>query len=67
MRAMTRQGVAEVSAFLDSNVVLYALGNDEPNGFSHFDSLILASALACGCSTLYSEDLQDADHQARLA
>lgn len=27
-------------------------------GFSHYDSLIIAAALAAGCSTLYSEDLQ---------
>ncbi len=27
-------------------------------GFSHFDSLIIASALDCGCETLLSEDMQ---------
>lgn len=27
-------------------------------GFSHYDSLIIASALAIGCNHLYSEDLQ---------
>lgn len=27
--------------------------------FSHYDSLIIASALAANCSVLYSEDLQD--------
>lgn len=27
-------------------------------GFGHFDSLILATALAAGCTTLYTEDLQ---------
>jgi predicted nucleic acid-binding protein len=116
----------EVSAFLDSNVLLYALGDEEPKrrrargllaavptistqvvnecshvlrrkagwpparvaaeltlmigltrlvevrmddvraawslaeryGFSHFDSLILATALAAGCTTLYTEDLR---------
>lgn len=115
-----------MSAFLDSNVVLYALGDEEPKrqrarellaaaptistqvvnecshvlrrkagwppaqvaaeltllirltrlvevrieevraawslaeryGFGHFDSLILATALAAGCTTLYTEDLQ---------
>jgi predicted nucleic acid-binding protein len=115
-----------VSAFLDSNVLIYALGDEEPKrgrardllaavptistqvvnecshvlrrkarwppsqvaaeltlligvtrlvevrmgevrtarsiaeryGFSHFDSLIVATALAAGCTTLYTEDLQ---------
>jgi predicted nucleic acid-binding protein len=27
-------------------------------GYSHFDSLIIASALAAHCSILYSEDMQ---------
>ena len=27
-------------------------------GFGHFDSLILATALAAGCTALYTEDLQ---------
>jgi predicted nucleic acid-binding protein len=27
-------------------------------GFSHYDSLIVASALAADCNTLYSEDMQ---------
>lgn len=30
----------------------------ERYGFSHYDSVILASALAAGCTTLYSEDMQ---------
>lgn len=30
----------------------------ERYGFSHFDSLILATALAAGCTTLYTEDLR---------
>lgn len=29
------------------------------HGFSHWDSLIIASALEAGCTTLYSEDLQN--------
>lgn len=117
---------AEMSAFLDSNIVLYALGAEEPKrtraqqllalaptissqvvnecshvlrrkarwppaqvaaelslvigitrlvevriehiraawtlaeryGFSHFDSLIIASALDAGCTVLYTEDMQ---------
>jgi len=31
----------------------------ERYGFSIYDALIIASALMAGCSTLYSEDLQD--------
>lgn len=30
----------------------------ERYGFGHYDSVILASALAAGCTTLYTEDLQ---------
>jgi predicted nucleic acid-binding protein len=36
-----------------------ALGIAERLGYRFYDSLILASALEAGCSTLYSEDLQD--------
>ena len=28
-------------------------------GYSFYDALIIAAALEAGCSTLYSEDLQD--------
>jgi predicted nucleic acid-binding protein len=31
----------------------------ERYGFSYWDSLIVASALECNCSILYTEDLQD--------
>lgn len=31
----------------------------ERHQISHWDSLIVAAALATGCDTLYSEDLQD--------
>jgi predicted nucleic acid-binding protein len=31
----------------------------ERYGYSHYDSLIIASALAADCSTLYTEDMQD--------
>lgn len=125
MHFMTKQG-ANVAIFLDSNIVLYAFGNDEHKakiaqnllaeypiistqvinecshvmrrklrwdldkiadelenvlilvqldtvdirhirlawdvaaryGFSHYDSLIVASALETHCTRLYSEDLQ---------
>ena len=36
-----------------------ALGIAERYGFHIYDSLILASALDAGCTTLYSEDMQD--------
>ena len=38
--------------------VLAALTVAERYGFSHYDSLIVATALEAGCSTLYSEDMQ---------
>ena len=31
----------------------------ERYGYSHWDSLIIASAIEAGCNTLYSEDLKD--------
>lgn len=36
-----------------------AIGLAERYGISFYDALIVASALICGSSTLYSEDLQD--------
>lgn len=30
----------------------------ERYGYSHYDSLILATALMIGCDTLYTEDMQ---------
>ncbi len=36
-----------------------ALGVQSRYGYSFYDSLIVAAALAAGCSTLYSEDMQD--------
>jgi predicted nucleic acid-binding protein len=36
-----------------------ALAIAERDGLSFYDSLIVASALAAGCSTLFSEDMQD--------
>ena len=35
-----------------------ALDIVERYGFSHYDSLVIASALQADCSTLYSEDMQ---------
>jgi predicted nucleic acid-binding protein len=34
----------------------------ERYGYGHYDSLIIASALAAGCDPLYSEDLQHGQH-----
>lgn len=42
-------------AFLDSNILM-RLG--ERLGYSHYDSQIIAAALACDCAVLYSEDMQ---------
>ena len=38
--------------------VLAGLDVAERYGFSHYDSLIVATALDAGCSKLYSEDMQ---------
>ncbi len=41
-------------------IALYkeALDIQGSSGYGFYDSLIVASALACGCTTLFSEDLQ---------
>jgi predicted nucleic acid-binding protein len=36
-----------------------ALGIASRTGYRFYDALIIASALECGCVTLFSEDLQD--------
>lgn len=41
------------------NDVLAAIDISEASQLSFWDSLILASAKACGCSVVYSEDLND--------
>ena len=51
--------------FADTNIPVYTLdATDQKRGqalsqLSHWDSLIVAAALAAGCDTLYSEDMQD--------
>ncbi len=35
-------------------------------GYSFYDSLILSSALAGGCKTIYTEDMQDGQHVSGL-
>ncbi|HUT11126.1 MAG TPA: PIN domain-containing protein [Thermoguttaceae bacterium] len=46
---------------IQSSTELYltCLNIQEHSGYSFYDSLILAAAVAGGCETLYSEDLQD--------
>jgi predicted nucleic acid-binding protein len=39
--------------------VRYAWRIAEDYGYSHYDSLIIATALTSGCTTLYTEDMQD--------
>jgi len=41
-----------------TKVIQRAIFIKEHYGYSYYDSLILASALKCGCPILYSEDLQ---------
>jgi predicted nucleic acid-binding protein len=43
---------------LAAETVLAAVRLSERLGYSHYDSQILASALASGCTVLYSEDMQ---------
>lgn len=43
---------------LSPATVMAALEKAERYGFSHFDSVIVATALEAGCTTLYSEDMQ---------
>ncbi len=43
----------------DLHTVQHALELAEQLGYSHFDSLMLASALESDCTVFYSEDLQD--------
>ncbi|NBC83069.1 MAG: PIN domain-containing protein [Bacteroidetes bacterium] len=42
-----------------NDTILAACNIADRYGFSFYDSLIIAAALECGCSTLYSEDMQD--------
>ncbi len=42
-----------------ADTVAYALEMMSKYHFSYWDSLILAAALESGCTTVYSEDLQD--------
>lgn len=51
------RGVFDVQV-LTADTVAYALKLAERYGHSYFDSLILAAALECGCTTLVSEDMQ---------
>jgi predicted nucleic acid-binding protein len=48
--------------FADTNIVVYAYGVDPAKvaaAKTIWDALIIAAALATGCDTLYSEDLQN--------
>ncbi len=48
----------EIYSF-DASTIQSALDIGESTGYSHYDSLILATALQNDCTTLYSEDFQD--------
>ena len=45
-----------------SDTVFLALDIADRYGFSFYDSLIVAAALECECTTLYSEDMQHNQH-----
>jgi predicted nucleic acid-binding protein len=44
---------------LDDETIQHALTIQERYGFSYFDSQVIAAAIECQCSYLYTEDLQD--------
>jgi predicted nucleic acid-binding protein len=44
--------------FVDTNIWLYAFITGPDGTKSNWDSLILAAAVHCGATVLYSEDLQ---------
>lgn len=44
---------------ISPSTLFSALAVAERYGFSHYDSLIVATALETGCQTLYSEDMQN--------
>jgi len=46
-------------AIVDDKTVIIALGFHEKYKYSFYDSLMLASALECGCQYLLTEDLAD--------
>jgi predicted nucleic acid-binding protein len=43
----------------DSNTVRHALDIHDHFGYSFYDSAIIATALDCGCTLLFSEDMSD--------
>ncbi len=51
-----------MSAFLDSNIVLYALGDEDPKKTRGLALLAaeptISTQVINGCTTLYTEDLQ---------
>ena len=44
---------------LDSQLIKQAMQRHQGKAFSFWDSLVVEAALSSGCSTLYSEDMQD--------
>lgn len=42
---------------INKNIITKALGLASKYHYTHYDSLMLASALAAGCSIIYSEDM----------
>ncbi len=62
--SMIRLAVEEIIAGLeifpiDVSTIQSAIDLGESHGYSHYDSLILATALQNGCTKLYSEDFHD--------
>ncbi len=46
-------------SLIDFQIIIRGLALKKRYGYSYWDTLILASALECDCSIVYSEDMQD--------
>lgn len=60
IRLALEEIIAGLEVFpIDVSTIRSAMDLGERHGYSHYDSLILATALQNGCTKLYSEDFQD--------
>jgi predicted nucleic acid-binding protein len=50
---------ASFVANIDKTTIHKAIALKDKYAYSYYDSLMIASALECGCSFLYSEDMSD--------
>ncbi|MBI5567093.1 MAG: PIN domain-containing protein [Chloroflexi bacterium] len=57
--AVQRQIAKDTVTDFDSGILLTASELREKYSFSFWDSIIIASALRAGCTTLYTQDMQN--------